>query len=154
MGTFKPRGHLQVKLDANRRTRAYWAFWRDRLHDAAGNSSPANAAHVTLRVTPETSHGGSGGSGNSSGKGSEGSNSSGNGSISPKSQLHIVATVRRHKLTIRVTGPSNGVVRVHYTAKYRRKMISTHSKTTNLRHGKLTVTLRSPPALLFTPQSG
>src|ERR1700677_3409743 len=27
--TFRPQGHLQVKLDANGRTRAYWAFWRD-----------------------------------------------------------------------------------------------------------------------------
>jgi site-specific recombinase XerD len=29
MSTFRPRGHLQVKLDANGRTRAFWAFWRD-----------------------------------------------------------------------------------------------------------------------------
>src|ERR1700677_42736 len=27
--TFRPQGHLQVKLEANGRTRAYWAFWRD-----------------------------------------------------------------------------------------------------------------------------
>jgi integrase len=29
MSTFRPRGHLQVKLDAKGRNRAFWAFWRD-----------------------------------------------------------------------------------------------------------------------------
>ncbi len=110
------------------------------LHDAAGNSSSANAAHVTLTVTPDTSHGGSGGSGNASGKVLGDNSSRGSGSIAPKSQLHLIATVHRHKLTVSVTGPSSGIVNVHYTARYRGKVISTYSKAANLRHGKLTVT--------------
>ena len=103
------------------------AVW---LHDAAGNSSPANAAHVTLTVTPEASHGGPGGGSNSNGKGSGSSNSDGNGPTAPKSKLHIVETVRRHKLTVHVTGPSSGTVKVHYTARYRGKVIALRSKTT------------------------
>jgi hypothetical protein len=117
------------------------AVW---LYDAAGNSRPANAAHVTLTVTPEASHGGSGGGSNSNGKGSGSSNSDGNGSTAPKSQLHIVETVHRHKLTVHVTGPSSGTVKVHYTARYRGKVIAVRSKTTVLRHGKLTVTFTLP----------
>jgi hypothetical protein len=76
-----------------------------------GNSRPANAAHVTLTVTPDESHGGSGGSSSSNGKGSGSSNSGGNGLTAPKSKLHIVETLRRHTLTVRVTGPSSGKVR-------------------------------------------
>ena len=112
------------------------AVW---LHDAAGNSNPANAAHVTLTVTPEESHGGSGSGNNSSGKGSGSSNSGDNGTTAPKSKLHIVETLRRHKLTVRVTGPSSGTVKVNYTARYHGDVIATRSQTTNLRHGELTV---------------
>ena len=36
MSTFRPRGHLQVKLDANGRTRAFWAFWRDQNDQKRG----------------------------------------------------------------------------------------------------------------------
>ena len=109
------------------------------LHDAAGNSSPTNAAHATLTVTPEESHGGLGGSSNSNGKGSENSNLGSNGSTVPTSKLHITETMRHRKLIVRVTGPPSGLVKVHYTASYRGKAIATRSKTTNLRHGKLTV---------------
>ncbi len=44
MITFKPRGHLQVKLDANGRTRAYWAFWRDQNDQKRGRR--LGPAHV------------------------------------------------------------------------------------------------------------
>ena len=47
--------------------------------------------------------------------------------------------MRHHKLMVRVTGPVSGLVKVHYTASYRGKVIATRSKTTNLRHDKLTV---------------
>ncbi len=121
------------------------AVW---LHDAAGNSSPANAAHVTLTVNPEEVHGGSGGCSSSTGKSLGSSNSGGHSSTLPTSKLHIVATWRRNKLTVSVTGPPSGTVKVNYAAIYRRRVIASHSKTTNLRHGKLTVTftLRSRAA--------
>ena len=109
------------------------------LHDAAGNSSPTNAAHVTLTLTPEESHGEPGGSSNPSGKSSGSSNLGGNGSTAPTSKLHVIETMRHRKLIVHVTGPTSGLVKVHYTASYRGKVIATHSKTTNLGHGKLTV---------------
>ncbi len=109
------------------------------LHDAAGNSNPANAAHVTLTVPPGESHSGSSGSSNPNGKDSGNTNSDNNDSTAPKSKLHIVEALRHRKLIVRVTGPMSGLVKVHYTARYRGKVIAARSKTTNLRHGKLTV---------------
>lgn len=52
MSTFRPRGHLQVKLDANSRTRAYWAFWRDQNDQKRGRR--LGPAHVrdSGRKTP------------------------------------------------------------------------------------------------------
>ncbi len=44
MSTFRPRGHLQVKLDANGRTRAFWAFWRDQNDQKRGRR--LGPAHV------------------------------------------------------------------------------------------------------------
>ena len=44
MSTFRPRGHLQVKLDANGRTRAFWAFWRDQDEQKRGRR--LGPAHV------------------------------------------------------------------------------------------------------------
>jgi hypothetical protein len=113
------------------------AVW---LHNAAGNSDPANAAHVTLTFTPQESHGGPDGSSSSIGKGSGSSKTGDDGSTAPGHKLHIVATMRRRMLTVRVTGPSSGIVKVNYTAGYHGIVIATHSKTTNLRHGKLTTT--------------
>jgi hypothetical protein len=45
VSTFRPRGHIQVKMDANGRTRAFWAFWRDQ-HDQKvdGASAPPTSA--------------------------------------------------------------------------------------------------------------
>ena len=34
--TYRPRGHLQVNLDANGRTRAFWAFWREEDNSKRG----------------------------------------------------------------------------------------------------------------------
>ncbi len=43
MRTFRPRGHLQVKLDANGRTRAFWAFWHDQgKHKRGRRLGPAH----------------------------------------------------------------------------------------------------------------
>jgi hypothetical protein len=44
MSTFRPRGHIQVKLDANGRTRAFWAFWRDQNDQKRGRR--LGPAHV------------------------------------------------------------------------------------------------------------
>jgi integrase len=43
-GTYRPRGHLQVKLDANGRTRAFWAFWREQ--DDSKRGRRLGLAHV------------------------------------------------------------------------------------------------------------
>ena len=42
--TYRPRGHLQVKLDANGRTRAFWAFWREEDNNKRGRR--LGLAHV------------------------------------------------------------------------------------------------------------
>jgi integrase len=44
MSTFRPRGHIQVKMDANGRTRAFWAFWRD--HNDQKRGRRLGPAHV------------------------------------------------------------------------------------------------------------
>lgn len=44
MSTSTPRGHLQVKLDANGRTRAFWAFWHDENDQKRGRR--LGPAHV------------------------------------------------------------------------------------------------------------
>jgi site-specific recombinase XerD len=41
---FRPRGHLQVKLDTNGRSRAFWAFWRDQSDQKRGRR--LGPAHV------------------------------------------------------------------------------------------------------------
>ncbi len=41
MSTLRPRGHIQVKLDANGRTRAFWAFWRDQNDQKRAAPRPA-----------------------------------------------------------------------------------------------------------------
>ncbi len=40
----RPTGHLQVKLDWNRRTRSYWAYWRDQDGERRGRR--LGPAHV------------------------------------------------------------------------------------------------------------
>ncbi len=113
------------------------AVW---LTNAAGNTSPASAAHVTLTVTPDESHGEASDS-NSNGGGSVSSgNSGGDSSTVTKHTLHVIETLRHRTLTVRVTGPSNGTVRVSYIARYRGKVIAIHTKKATLRRGRLTVT--------------
>jgi hypothetical protein len=113
------------------------AVW---LHDAAGNSNPANATHVTLTVAPKESHGRLGGGGSSSVGDGSGSNSGGNASTPPESKLHVIETLRRRKLMVRVTGPSGGIVKVSYTARYQDNVIARATRIAKLRHSKLTLT--------------
>jgi hypothetical protein len=47
MSTFRPRGHLQVKLDANGRTRAFWAFWREQNDQKRGRRLAAPPTSAT-----------------------------------------------------------------------------------------------------------
>ncbi len=117
------------------------AVW---LHDAAGNSSPTNAAHITLAVTPEESHREPGDGSNPDGGDSSISHSSGSSSTAPKSKLHVTETIYHNKLTVHVTGPPNGTVKVSYAAHYHGKMLARRSKKATLRHGTLTVTFMLP----------
>jgi hypothetical protein len=52
MSTFRPRGHIQVKLDANGRKRAFWAFWRDQNDQKRGRRLGPAHARDSGRRTP------------------------------------------------------------------------------------------------------
>jgi hypothetical protein len=41
-----------------------------------------------------------------------------------------------------VTGPSQGTIHIHYTGRYRGKLIASGSKERSLRHGRLRVTFK------------
>jgi site-specific recombinase XerD len=57
----RPKGHLQVKIDKNGRTRSFWAFWRDRngrkggrcLGDAEGGAGVLETILEELRTATE-----------------------------------------------------------------------------------------------------
>jgi hypothetical protein len=115
------------------------------LHDAAGNSNPADSAHATFTVSLEESGGGPGGRRNSSGGGPGSSGSGGGSSTVPKAKLQITESLHGRKLTVRVTGPpTGGQVYVRYTGRFHGKLIAAAAKKVMLRHGKLTVTFILP----------
>lgn len=100
------------------------AVW---LIDAAGNASPADAAHTNVVVPPSSS-------------GGSGSEHSG---TAPK--IHVTETLRGRELIVHVTGPANGRVRVGFTGRLRGRIVASAAKTVALRHGRLTVRFRLGP---------
>jgi hypothetical protein len=114
------------------------AVW---LHDAAGNSNPADAARTTLTVLPDDYDGGTGGISNSSSReSSSNSDSNKSNSTAPKIKLHVTEALRGRKLTVRVTGsPTDRQVHVRYVGRYHGRLIAAAAKKATLRHGKLTI---------------
>jgi hypothetical protein len=123
------------------------------LTDAAGNSDPANAAYVTLTVPASNGDPGSN-NGTSGGAGSNEPPSSGN--TLPNIPIHVTEKLRGRRLVVSVTGPSNGLLRIVVTGRYRgrtvileRTVSRIHARLTAIfglpdkiaRHAKITVTV-------------
>ena len=137
------------------------AVW---LTDAAGNSSQANAAYVTLTV-PEpsssgSSEGGAGaGGGGSSGSGEGGSSGAGGGTgvgsgpgsgagsgsaSGGEAKLRVRARVRGRRLIVHVRGPRGRRIRVSFLARSHRRRTARGCKRVRLRDGRKLVTFPLP----------
>jgi hypothetical protein len=102
------------------------AVW---LTNAAGNGTPANAAHAILTVAAGTPGGGGPGS----------------GSTTPKTTIRVSETLRGRELVVHVSGPASGTVRVGFAGRLRGRNVASGTKTVALRHGRLTVMFKLGP---------
>jgi hypothetical protein len=105
------------------------AVW---LTNAAGNSTPANAAHalLTAPAAPDNSGPGDG---------------SATGSTTPKATIHVGESLRGRELVIHVSGPATGRVRVSFTGRLRGRTVASGARTTTLKNGRLTTTFKLGP---------
>lgn len=101
------------------------AVW---LSNAAGNASPAAAAHTSVIVSPSRP----GGSGPSTGPGT-------------KPTIRVTEALRGRELVVHVSGPASGTVRVGFTGRLRGRPIASGAKTVALRRGRLTVVFKLGP---------
>lgn len=99
------------------------------LSDAAGNTSPANAA-LTNIVVPSSKSGGSWPS---------------HGTTSNTPKVHVRETLRGRELIVHVSGPASGRVRVSFTSRLKGRIVASAAKTAPLKHGRLTVMFRLGP---------
>jgi len=102
------------------------AVW---LSNAAGNASPANAAHTNVVVPPSSS----------------GNSGAGHTATVTTPKVHVSETLRGRELVVHVTGPTNGRLRVGFTGRLSGRIIAFGAKTVVLKHGRLTVTFRLGP---------
>jgi hypothetical protein len=98
------------------------------LTNAAGNASPAAAAHTSVVVSPS----GPGGSGPSTEPGT-------------KPTIRVTEALRGRELVVHVSGPASGMVRVGFTGRLRGRTVASGAKTVALRHGRLTLMFRLGP---------
>ena len=98
------------------------AVW---LSNAAGNGTPANAAHVTLTVPP--------------------SSSGGSGASTTKATIHVSETLSGRELIVHVRGPATGKVRLSFTGRLHGRTVASGARTVVLKHGKLTAIFRLGP---------
>jgi hypothetical protein len=121
------------------------AVW---LTNAAGNSSPLNAAYTTLLVPTPTGAGAPQGSGPSTSPPGTGqaSGTTTPGTVSSPSSTRLRMTVRLHgrRLFIWVSGPSAGRVRLSYRATLHGKTITHTTRVVTLRDGRVTTTFNLP----------
>jgi len=103
------------------------AVW---LTNAAGNASPAAAAHTNVVVSPS----GPGGSGPGT-----------RGGAGTKPTIHVTEALRGRELVVHVSGPTSGRVRVGFTGRLRGRTVASGAKTIALRHGRLTLMFRLGP---------
>jgi hypothetical protein len=99
------------------------AVW---LSNAAGNASPANAAHASV-VVPAPASGGPGHTATST----------------PK--ISVTETLRGRELVVQVSGSSSGKVRVGFIGRLKGKVVASAARTVALKHGRLTATFRLGP---------
>jgi len=100
------------------------------LTNAAGNGSPAAAAHTSVLVSPP----GPGGSGAGSGHSTE---------TTPT--IHVTETLRGRELVVHVTGPASGSVRVGFIGRLRGRTVASGAKSVALKHGRLMVMFKLGP---------
>jgi hypothetical protein len=94
------------------------------LTNAAGNASPAAAAHTSVAVSP-------------SGPGSSGTGT--------KPTIRVTEALRGRELVVHVSGPASGTVRVGFIGRLRGRTVASGAKTVALRYGRLTVMFRLGP---------
>jgi hypothetical protein len=99
------------------------------LTNAAGNASPANAAHTNV-VVPPSSSGGSG---------------TGHSATATTPTIHVTETLHGRELIVRVSGPTTGRVRVSFTGRLQGRTVASGAKTIALKRGKLTVIFKLGP---------
>jgi hypothetical protein len=105
------------------------AVW---LTNAAGNASPAAAAHTSVVVPPS----GPGGSGSGTGTGH---------SAGTKPTIRVTETLRGRELVVHVSGPASGRVHVGFTGRLRGRTVASTAKTVALKRGRLTVVFKLGP---------
>ena len=99
------------------------------LTNAAGNASPANAAHTNV-VVPPSSSGGSG---------------PGHSATATTPTIHVAETLRGRELVVHVSGPATGTVRVGFIGRLRGRTVASGAKTVALKHGRLTAIFKLGP---------
>ena len=100
------------------------AVW---LSNAAGNASPANAAHTNVVVPPSNS------------------GDTGHSATATTPTIHVTETLRGRELVVNVSGPASGTVRVGFIARLQRRTVASGAKTVALKHGQLSVVFRLGP---------
>jgi hypothetical protein len=103
------------------------AVW---LTNAAGNASPAAAAHTSVVVPPS----GPGGSGTGTGH-----------SAGTKPTIRVTETLRGRELVVHVSGPASGRVHVGFTGRLGGRTVASTAKTVALKRGRLTVVFKLGP---------
>jgi hypothetical protein len=99
------------------------------LTNAAGNASPANAAHTNVVVRPSSS----GGSG------------AGHGATATTPTIHVTETLHGRELVVHVSAPATGPVRVSFTGRLAGRRVASGAKTVALKRGKLTAIFKLGP---------
>jgi hypothetical protein len=100
------------------------AVW---LTDAAGNGTPANAAHIVLTVATSKP-------GGSNGDGTTG-----------KATIRVSESLSGRELVVHIRGSGNGKVRVRFTGRLSGRTVAWGVRTVALKHGKLTATFKLGP---------
>ncbi len=101
------------------------AVW---LTNAAGNTSPANAAHAIVVVPPSSS-----------------SPCACLSAPTATTTIRITETLRGRELVVHVSGPANGRVRVGFIGRLGGRTVASGAKTVALKRGRLTVMFKLGP---------
>jgi hypothetical protein len=100
------------------------AVW---LTDAAGNGTPANAAHIVLTVATSKP-------GGSNGDGTTG-----------KATIRVSESLSGRRLVVHIRGSGSGKVRVSFTGRLGGETVASGVRSVTLKHGKLSATFKLGP---------